>query len=98
MDSQNFVWSCSSFDELTTNELYKILQLRSEIFVVEQNCIFPDMDNKDQKSDHLTCWNEEILIGYARILPPGLSYTEVSIGRIVNAAAYRGIGIGKKII
>lgn len=99
MDNNNFTWRTSAFDQLTTNELYKILKLRSETFVVEQKCIFLDMDDKDQKSYHLTCWNKDNdLVAYARILPAGISYKEISIGRIITAASYRGKGIGKKLI
>ena len=98
MNKNNFIWRINSFDELTVAELYSILQLRSAIFVVEQNCIFLDVDGKDQKSFHLSCWNNNELIAYARLLPPGLSYTEASIGRIINSVKYRGIGMGKELM
>jgi ElaA protein len=91
-------WVCKSFGELTTEELYRILRLRSEVFVVEQNCVFLDMDNKDQVCDHLMGWREDQLLGYSRIVPPGISYEESSIGRIVSSPAARRLGIGRDLL
>lgn len=90
----NLNWTYKSFAELTTKELYSILKLRNEVFVVEQNCVYPDVDNKDLKSFHLMAFDGEILAAYSRILPPGLSFEEASIGRVITAASYRGKGIG----
>jgi ElaA protein len=90
-------WKCKSFGELTPHELYAILQLRSEVFVVEQNCIFQDMDGKDGHSHHLMGW-ENNLVAYSRILPPGISYVESSIGRIVISPTARKKGIGRKLV
>ena len=78
-------WLLKKFDELTIYELYAILQLRNEVFVVEQNCVYPDLDHKDQSSWHLMCIDNEKLVAYTRILPPGLSYTEPAIGRVVTS-------------
>ena len=94
----NLIWSYKSFDELTTIELYSILQLRNEVFVVEQNCVYPDIDNKDLKSFHLMAFDGKILTAYSRILPPGLSFEEASIGRVITAQSYRGKGIGITLI
>jgi ElaA protein len=91
-------WICKKFGELTTEELYAILRLRSEVFVVEQNCVFLDMDNKDQYCDHLIGWQGDKLAGYARIVPAGISYGESSIGRIVSSPSARGAGIGKELL
>jgi len=91
-------WVCKSFKGLTTEELYQILRLRSEVFVVEQNCVFLDMDNKDLVCDHVMGWREDELLGYARIVPPGISYVESSIGRIVSSPAARGLGIGRELM
>lgn len=87
-----------TFDELTNDELYQILQLRSEVFVVEQNCVFQDIDNKDQQSYHHLCMIDGILAGYTRLMPAELSYNEISIGRVVTAPAFRGIGLGKDLM
>lgn len=91
-------WTCKKFSGLTPQELYAILRLRSEVFVVEQNCIFLDMDNKDFYCEHLMGWDEEKLLGYSRIVPAGISYVESSIGRIVSSPAARGRGIGRELL
>jgi ElaA protein len=79
-------------------ELYKILRLRSEVFVVEQNCVFLDMDNKDPFCEHIMAWEGEDLVACARIVPPGISYVESSIGRIVSSPNVRGQGIGRELV
>jgi ElaA protein len=95
-------WVCKNFSELTTEELYSVLRLRSEVFVVEQNCVFLDMDNKDLVCDHLMGWRSDLtekqLLGYSRIVPPGISYRESSIGRIVSSLSARGSGIGRELV
>lgn len=87
-------WVYKSFNQLTTAELYAILQLRSEVFVVEQNCVYLDVDGKDKKSFHLMAWHGEELTAYTRLVPPGISFTEASIGRVITSPRYRGLGIG----
>ena len=87
-----------SFHELTPYELYAILQLRNEVFVVEQNCVFQDADDKDREAWHLCGWDGDKLVAYTRILPPGISYTEASIGRVLTAKTVRGKNIGKELI
>src|ERR1700742_210221 len=91
-------WTCKTFDDLTPEELYMILRLRSEVFVVEQNCVFLDMDNKDFYCEHLMGWQGEKLLGYSRIVPAGISYVESSIGRIVTSPAARKDGFGKELL
>jgi ElaA protein len=88
-------WTLKKFDELTTTELYAILQLRNEVFVVEQNCPYQDADNKDQESFHFMGWNANVLAAYTRIIPAEISYAEASIGRVVTSPKYRGTGAGK---
>jgi ElaA protein len=94
----NLVWTYKNFDELTTRELYAILQLRNEVFVVEQNCVYQDIDNKDLKSFHLMAFDGDILAAYCRILPAGLSFEEASIGRVITAPSHRGKGIGVTLL
>lgn len=94
----NIHWTLKSFDELTAMEMYLILQLRNEVFIVEQNCPYQDMDNKDLKSQHLMGWDGSRLIAYTRLLPAGVSFSEVSIGRVVSSPVYRGKGIGKSLM
>jgi ElaA protein len=91
-------WVCKKFPELTVDELYELLRLRSEVFVVEQNCVFLDMDNKDQKCDHLLGWIGDDLAATVRIVPAGVSYAEPSIGRVVTSPKYRRTGLGKLLM
>jgi ElaA protein len=91
-------WVCKKFEELNPYELYSILQLRSQVFVVEQRCIFQDADNKDQLCHHVMCTEGDKLVAYARIVPPGISYVETSIGRIVSSPSERRTGIGKIVV
>lgn len=92
-------WKLKSFHDLNVMELYSILQLRNEVFVVEQNCPYQDADGKDQKSYHLMGSNAEgKLMAYARLLPGGVSYDEVSIGRVVSSPQARGTGAGKELM
>jgi len=93
-----FTEICKPFGSLTTKELYAVLKLRSEIFVVEQNCVFLDMDDKDQDCQHLMLYHKKELMAYSRIVPAGVSYTEPSIGRIVSSHAARGKGFGKQLL
>jgi ElaA protein len=91
-------WTLKKFDDLTPHELYAILQLRSEVFVVEQNCVYQDMDNKDLSAWLLMGWEEGKLLAHTRLLPPGLSYEEASIGRVVSSPSARGRGIGRELM
>ena len=88
-------WILKSFETLTPTELYTILRLRSEVFVVEQNCVFLDMDNKDQFSLHLMGWYNNELIACTRLIAPRKMYEQMSIGRVVTSPAYRKTGVGR---
>jgi ElaA protein len=93
--------SVKSFAQLSNFELYAMLKLRSDVFVVEQNCVYPDLDDKDLHADtqHLLSFNGDVLVGYARCLAPGLSYTDAaSVGRVVVAGAARGHGLATTIM
>jgi ElaA protein len=91
-------WIVKKFDELSPHELYAVLQLRNEVFVVEQNCAFQDADNKDQASYHFMCWDKDKLMAYTRIVPPGIAYPQASIGRVVTAPSARGSGLGRELV
>ena len=91
-------WVLKKFDELTPFELYQLLRLRSEVFVVEQNCVFLDMDNKDQECWHLLGWDGDLLAASTRLVPPGLAYAEMSIGRVVSSPHSRGKGVGRELM
>jgi|GEM_PF-62749 ElaA protein len=98
-DSGNFIeWKLKTFDSLSPRELYAILQLRIEVFSIEQNCIYQDADNKDFEAFHLMAWRQEKLIAYTRLLPPFIAYDEASIGRVVTSPSARGTGIGRKLM
>jgi ElaA protein len=92
------IWKTASFQELSVEELYQILRLRSEVFVVEQQCLWLDCDNKDQKSYHLMGWQGSDLFAYTRLLPAGLAYKEISIGRVATSQQARGTGIGRVLM
>ena len=89
---------CKPFDALTVYELYDALQLRSDVFVVEQNCVFLDTDGKDQLCHHLLLYQQHALVAYARLVPPGLIYDQMSIGRIITGGVIRGTGVGKLLV
>jgi ElaA protein len=91
-------WILKPFNDLTPKELYKILQLRNEVFIVEQNCPYQDCDNKDIYAWHLMGLREEKLLAYSRLLAPGISYSESSIGRVVSSPSTRKTGMGKKLM
>ena len=93
-------FTCLAFDQLSLSELYTILALRQEVFVVEQACPYLDCDGKDQTSWHLLGRNEAgELLCYTRLLPTGLAYPDYpSIGRVVSAPAARGTGAGKELM
>lgn len=91
-------WELKKFNELSADSMYQLLRLRSEVFVVEQQCIFLDMDNKDQHCHHLLGWIGEELAASTRLVPPGLSYEEISIGRVVSSPRFRGKGIGRLLM
>ncbi len=87
-----------TFSELTTEELYAILQLRSEVFVVEQDCVYQDLDFKDQKSLHVLGLKNDKIIAYTRIFKPGDYFKEASIGRVVVKDSERKYGYGHDLI
>ena len=91
-------WICKPFGQLSPKELYSILQLRNEVFVVEQNCVFQDADDKDQSSWHLMGWDDDRLAAYTRLVPAGISYPETSIGRVVIFPKLRKSGLGKELM
>lgn len=94
----NIAWKCKSFGEMNSHELYAVMRLRSEVFIVEQNCVYQDADNKDQKSFHLMGWAGDDLAAYARLVPKGVSFPHPSIGRVITSAKYRGAGAGKALM
>ncbi|MDG2195073.1 MAG: GNAT family N-acetyltransferase [Polaribacter sp.] len=87
-----------TFTQLTTTELYEILQLRSEVFVVEQDCVYQDVDGKDQKALHVFGFKNSKIVAYTRIFKPGDYFKKASIGRVVVAKKERADGYGHELI
>lgn len=95
----NLTWRESEFAALTTAELYSILAARVEVFVVEQDCPYQDLDGLDADSLHL--WGSDAggrMAAYARITPPGTRFAEPSIGRVLTAQEFRGLGLGRALM
>lgn len=91
-------WQTLSFLELDTDQLYAILKVRQEVFVIEQKCFYLDTDGVDQVSYHVIGRNEKGgIIAYARLIPAGVSYTEVSMGRVLVVKQARGKGLGREL-
>ena len=91
-------WTIANFEELRTHDLYAILRLRQEVFIIEQQSIYLDTDGKDQQSIHMLCADGDTLVAYQRCLPPGVSYPESSLGRIVVAPTRRGGDLGRELV
>jgi ElaA protein len=91
-------WLLKKFEALTPYQLYAILQLRNEVFVVEQNCVFQDADDKDQNAHHLMGFVDNKLVAYTRLVPQGEAYDEASIGRVVTAPSLRRTGAGRELM
>lgn len=95
-------WQCRGFHELSNDELYAVLAARQDVFILEQNCIYPDFDGLDQEARHVLGWvtidGKRVLGAYLRILAPGVKYTEMSLGRVLTTRAARGSGIGRELL
>lgn len=94
----NMVWKIKTFDEFSVPELYAVLKARIDVFVIEQNCPYPDLDNYDQKAVHI--WAEENgdVLAYCRVFDKGIKYEETSIGRVLTTEKARGKSLGKQLI
>lgn len=91
-------WTVKTFNELTNGELYQVLRLRAEVFVVEQACAYLDLDNYDQQALHLQGINETGLVAYTRLFAPGIKFDMASIGRVVSSPSARGKGFGRQLM
>lgn len=91
-------WEIKKYTELNVDELYTMLQLRSEVFVVEQDCVYQDIDGKDQIALHVLGYYEDELIAYARIFHKGDYFKEASIGRIIVKETYRSKDVGHRLL
>jgi ElaA protein len=88
-------WTWHAWTDLTPDVLYAFLRLRSAIFVVEQDCVFPEMDGRDPQCEHLCGWDGAELVAYLRLVPPAVRTAEISLGRVVVAQPARGAGLGR---
>lgn len=91
-------YNAVAFNKIDSDTLYQILRLRSEVFIIEQDCLYQDLDNKDQESYHITLYVNRKLAAYSRLLPAGVSYPNPSIGRVITAPEFRGKGLGKELM
>ena len=91
-------WIIKRFDELSPYQVYAILQLRNEVFVLEQACVFQDADDKDQDCYHLMGFRDNKLVAYTRLVPPGIIYPDISIGRVVTSPLVRRSGAGRELM
>jgi len=91
-------YKMKQFEDLTSAELYGILKLRQNVFIIEQTCIYPDIDDNDQNALHLMAFDGDSIVGCLRILEKGVTFEEASIGRVVMAPSHRGTGIAKHMM
>lgn len=91
-------WQCLTFRDLTSYQLYQILRLRQEVFAVEQNSVYLDVDGKDLDALHVLAEEDGRVLAYCRLLAPGVKYAEASIGRVVTAPEVRGTGAGRELM
>lgn len=95
------IWQWCAFDELGVRDLYAVLTLRQDVFVIEQHCLYRDLDDIDQYAFHLLGWRTSSagreLVAYLRCVEPGMKYEELSLGRVVCAVSVRGSGVGKSL-
>lgn len=91
-------WELKKFNELSLEELYGILKLRSEVFVVEQDCAYQDLDGKDECCHHLFLKSDGEVVAVLRIIPEGESYDETAIGRLIVKKDYRGRGLSREMM
>ena len=94
----DIIWYINHFDALSKEHLYDILAIRQEVFIVEQNCPYNDADYTDQDAIHVYAYDKGRIIACARLLKPGVSFSEASIGRIITDKKYRGKGLGHKLV
>jgi ElaA protein len=95
-------WRFAPFEKLTPREVHDLLQARADVFVVEQDCVFPDVDGRDPQCWHLigraSAAADSPVLAYCRLVPPGVKYEEPSIGRVLTTAAARGKGAGRELM
>ena len=93
-------WRWTRFDGLSLRELQHIYMARQQVFAIEQNCIYPDIDGHDEAAHHLAAWagRQAMPLAYARWLDPGVKYAEPSLGRVITTPSVRGTGLGRELV
>lgn len=91
-------WKIKPFNELTTIELYELMRLRQEVFIIEQDCNYLDADGKDLESYHVLGYDSNELAAYARVVKPGISYKEVAVGRVIVKESHRSNKLGYELM
>lgn len=95
-------WQWLAFDDIPPRDWYEVLRQRQQVFILEQTCLYPDIDGLDPHCQHLMAWGSvdgaRVLQATLRVLPPGLKYDEMSIGRVLTTGAARGSGIGRALL
>ncbi|QYF95112.1 GNAT family N-acetyltransferase [Massilia sp. PAMC28688] len=98
----SIAWQWRAFADLSPADLYAVMQQRQDVFILEQTCLYPDLDGLDQEAHHLLGWRvadgRRQLVAYLRCLAPGAKYTEMSLGRILTTGAARGSGMGRELV
>jgi len=92
------IWKVKSFNEITTQELYNILKVRQEVFVVEQKAAYLDADDTDQKAIHIWAETDDKVVAYCRVFDCGIKYKETSIGRVLTHPGYRNLKLGRTLV
>ena len=92
------IWEIKEWSELSTKEVENIFSLRSEVFVVEQDCVYQDIDSKDQIAKHLLGYDKDLLVAHSRLLKPGDYFDQHSFGRAVVKKSHRGLGLGDELV
>lgn len=96
--TKNITWQCSEFEDLSVSQLYALLKLRQDVFVVEQACVYQDIDALDQSAWHVQGFIAGELVAYSRVLGPNTRFEEPSIGRVIVAPSFRIDGLGYQLM
>lgn len=91
-------WRWHTLEQLQPRQAYAIYAARQAVFIVEQNCPYPDLDGLDVHAEHLAAWRGDELLAYLRLLPPGVPFQECSLGRIITVGSVRGTGLGRELV
>jgi len=98
VSSLNLIWQCRALDELSARQIHAVFSARAAVFVVEQQCFYQDPDQFDIDAKHLIGWSGSEVAAYLRVLAPGTTYVEPSLGRILTTKGFRGGGLGRELI